>query len=65
MSAPDTNTEKERKRHKPALWSIKGGLALAGVLLLVYVGWLFIQTDGPEGADVQVQPGIGTEEVDG
>ncbi|QJF50810.1 hypothetical protein [Roseobacter ponti] len=40
MSAPDTNIEKQQKRHRPALWGIKGAMIfgfLMIILLFVYV----------------------------
>jgi len=54
MSAPDTNVKKQEKRHKPSLLGIKGVLIFAGVLLVGLVVWTFIQSDGVEGSDVQV-----------
>jgi len=40
MSAPDTDVEKQEKRHKPSLWGIKGAMlfgALMIILLLFFV----------------------------
>ena len=34
MSAPDTNTEKEARRHKPVLYIIAGAAAFGIVMLL-------------------------------
>jgi hypothetical protein len=33
MSAPDTNIEKQEKRHKPSLLGIKGAMLLGVVIL--------------------------------
>ncbi|MBV2361282.1 hypothetical protein KUH32_16070 [Thalassococcus sp. CAU 1522] len=54
MSAPDTNIEKQRKRHKPALLGIGAVVGFAGVLLFALVVWVFGQSDGIEGADRQI-----------
>ncbi|WP_295317180.1 hypothetical protein [Roseobacter sp.] len=50
MSAPDTNIEKQQKRHRPALWGIKGAMMfgfLMMILLFVYVSMY----GGEESAD--------------
>ncbi|WP_299953054.1 hypothetical protein [uncultured Roseobacter sp.] len=39
MSAPDTNIERQKKRHKPAIWGLWGGLFLAVILIAIFV-WL-------------------------
>ena len=61
MSAPETNIEKQARRHLGAL----GGIAAVGVFALVLLTGFYVLTafDGqdPEGAEVQVQPGLGTE----
>ncbi|MBW4707860.1 hypothetical protein KX928_08690 [Roseobacter sp. YSTF-M11] len=46
MSAPDTNIGKQKKRHRPALWGLWLGLALAVILVLAIV-WF---TGGEEAA---------------
>lgn len=54
MSAPQTNIENQKKRHKPAL----GGMAIsvigALILLAVFVTWTVWKGGEPEGADAQV-----------
>ena len=50
MSAPDTNLEKQKKQHKPALTGIRLVVIFAALLLIALVSWMFIQTDGREGA---------------
>ncbi|KUF11478.1 hypothetical protein [Pseudoponticoccus marisrubri] len=64
MSAPDTDTPTQEARHRPALAGIKLSLAFVAVLFLGWIGWTFLTTDGPEGAEVQVEPGVGTEPAD-
>ncbi|MFZ7089555.1 hypothetical protein [Primorskyibacter sp. 2E233] len=64
MSAPDTNPKIEERRHKGAVGGIKLVLVFAAILLLFFVGWTFFAADDPEGADVQVQPGVGTVETE-
>lgn len=54
MSAPDTDLEKQRTRHRPALFGIGLSAAVAAVLLVVFLGWVFAQGDDPEGAEQQV-----------
>lgn len=46
MSAPDTNIEKQEKRHKPALLGIKGA-ALFGVLMVLIL-LFFVIDNGRE-----------------
>ena len=54
MSAPDTNIEKQKMRHRPALLGMGFAAGFAAALLLGFVVWVFAQSDGPEGADVHV-----------
>ncbi|MDU8911124.1 hypothetical protein [Aestuariicoccus sp. MJ-SS9] len=42
MSAPDTNIEEQKRKHKPALVGIKGVVLLAALLLVAMVAWLFV-----------------------
>lgn len=54
MSAPNTDPEKQVKRHRPSLVAIA---AAAGLALVLLVGLLtFIADDGgtPEGAESQI-----------
>jgi hypothetical protein len=62
MSPPDTNLETEKKRHKPALRGIGFSILWGFVLLAIFIVWIILSGDEPEGADTQVQPGVGTEE---
>lgn len=65
MSAPRTDLETQERKHRPALVGIAMAVGFALVLLAGLLIWLFATGDAPEGADVQVQPGIGTVEDDG
>lgn len=60
MSAPRTDLETQERKHRPALLGIALAVGFALVLLAGLLIWLFATGDAPEGADVQVQPGIGT-----
>ncbi|WGW03274.1 hypothetical protein [Tropicibacter oceani] len=64
MSAPDTNLSTQEKRHKPALSVLRLSMAMVGLLLLLFVGWLVLSADAPQGAETQVQPGVGTVPAD-
>jgi hypothetical protein len=60
MSAPNTNIDKQARRHRGPL---KGMFAVVLFALLLLVGLLFYVFGGgsnPQGADTQVQSGIGT-----
>jgi hypothetical protein len=54
MSAPQTNLEKQKQRHKGPL----GGMALVVVLALVLMvllgAWVVWRGDSPDGADVTI-----------
>lgn len=39
MSAPDTNLERQTKRHKPALAAIAVAIAAAAVIFVAVTGW--------------------------
>ena len=45
MSAPDTNVEKQERRHKPVLTVLRGLVVLAVVIL---VGFIAIQVAGSD-----------------
>ena len=61
MSAPDTNIDKQTKRHKPARFGIGGVLAFAAVLFAGLLIWVFATGDEPEGAAVQTDGRTGAE----
>ena len=65
MSAPDTNTEKQKKAHKgplglgiafPLLWGVG--------LLVIFAVVMFLRGGDPEGADEQVEVGAGGAEIE-
>jgi len=64
MSAPDTDLATQQRKHRPSLVGIGLVVGFALVLLAGLLVWLAANGDTPEGADVQVQPGIGTIETD-
>ncbi|MEE4189529.1 MAG: hypothetical protein V2I76_13940 [Roseobacter sp.] len=39
MSAPDTNPEKQVKRHKPSLWGIALAALIPAVIAVIAIGW--------------------------
>ena len=43
MSAPDTNIEKQTRRHSPALWGI--GIVLAAIIAFVFLAPLAPDND--------------------
>lgn len=47
MSAPDTNLDRQAKRHKGPLWGILTAVAVAGLLLLGYLLWIAEEGDAP------------------
>lgn len=55
MSPPDTNLEKQERRHRPALW----GIAIAVVIALVFVATRTVMT--VENADEESQVETGSE----
>ncbi|RFP86840.1 hypothetical protein DZK27_13455 [Rhodobacteraceae bacterium 63075] len=55
MSPPDTNIEKQERRHRPALW----GIAIAVVIALVFVATRTVMT--VENADEESQVETGSE----
>ena len=48
MSAPDTNVEKQTNRHKPPLIGMGAAVGFAAILLAIFIGWTFSQSDTPE-----------------
>ena len=47
MSAPDTNLEKQARRHKGPLWGMLTGVAVVALLLLGYLIWVAEEGDTP------------------
>ena len=68
MSAPDTNVEKQVKRHNTPLTGMAVAGGFAAILLLGLLIWLSANGNTPEetGPQVEVTPGLGaTVESDG
>jgi hypothetical protein len=66
MSAPDTNVEKQEKRHRPALWGIKGALVWGALMLLLIVGFSVMRGEEPTSENIIGDEGaVQTEEVEG
>lgn len=60
MTAPDTNTEKQKRRHRPALIGIAVSIAVAGLIFLFIIGASMDANDDSivdEAADAVVDPG--------
>jgi len=53
MSAPDTNTETQERRHKPALLGIKGAM-LFGALMMLGLGVFVLSNTGDTDAITNV-----------
>ncbi|MGR3469119.1 MAG: hypothetical protein ACU0CI_14700 [Shimia sp.] len=47
MSAPDTNVEKQEKRHWGPLFGIKAAMVYGAVLLLVFIVFIFAAGNDP------------------
>lgn len=63
MSAPDTNLEKQKKRHVPSLVGI-GLAAVFGVAMIVALTFIVsARGDDPDGSEVQVDGRTGEIEV--
>jgi hypothetical protein len=56
MSAPDTNIEKQEKRHKPALMGIKGAIGFGVLMVLVLLFFVI-----GNGRDDETQPGLSSD----
>lgn len=54
MSAPDTDPEKQAKRHRPSLIGMGAVVALALVLLIALISVVVDRGGTPEGAEEQV-----------
>lgn len=57
MSAPNTNIDKQTRRHRPALWGIG---AVGGLAALLFFGYLAVVTE-PVADSVNGQSGAATE----
>lgn len=56
MSPPDTNLEKQKRRHRGPLIGMAVVTILAIVLILYWIGELFVTAPGPEGAEEEITP---------
>ncbi|MEM6303518.1 MAG: hypothetical protein AAF744_02300 [Pseudomonadota bacterium] len=45
MSAPDTNVDKQRIRHAPALLGIKGVMLFGAAMLVAIVGYALLDSE--------------------
>lgn len=63
MSAPDTDTEEQEKRHKPTLMGMAAAVGFALILLFVLIVWVVGQGNEPEGADVVIDGRTGEAEI--
>jgi len=63
MSAPETNVERQKKQHRPALMGIRGAVLFALVLLLGLIGWVASKGQEPVDADVKIDGRTGDEVV--
>ncbi len=63
MSAPETNVEKQKKQHKPALMGIRGAVLFALVLLLGLIGWVASNGQTPIDPDVKIDGRTGEEVI--
>ncbi len=61
MSAPDTNTETQKRRHAGPLAGMKLVVVFALVLLAALIGWTVYKGGEPTGADTQVDGRTGAE----
>lgn len=62
MSAPNTDVEKQEKRHKPALIGMGAAVAWSVVLLIGLITWVVWQGNEPEGAEAVVDGRTGAVE---
>lgn len=52
MSAPDTDTKKQARRHRPALWGIAAVLVFAFIIAVIIVGGFFDESTTGDAEDV-------------
>ena len=45
MSAPDTNIEKQERRHAPSLWGIKGAMVFGALMMIGLVFFAVFRAD--------------------
>ncbi|MFD1509063.1 hypothetical protein [Lacimonas salitolerans] len=61
MSAPNTDVEKQEKKHKPSLLGMKGAVAFAVVLLILFGGWVIVNGNAPETPETRIDGRTGDE----
>ena len=49
MSAPDTNTEKQEKKHKASLLGIRGAILFGVLMVILVIGFTIRNSNDPEG----------------
>ncbi|WP_305969589.1 MULTISPECIES: hypothetical protein [unclassified Mameliella] len=54
MSPPDTDIERQTRRHRPALTGIGTAGAVAALLLAGLLVYITMSADAPEGAETQI-----------
>ena len=65
MSAPDSDLERQAKRHRGPLRGMFAVVLFALVLLAILAIWVVMRGGTPEGAETQVQTGLGVAAVGG
>jgi hypothetical protein len=64
MSAPKTNLKKQSRRHAgPLIGMAVVAIAGVGLITWLYMSYAF-EAEAPEGAETQVESGVGTEPAD-
>jgi hypothetical protein len=63
MSAPDTDVEKQKQRHRPALLGIGGVMLFGGALLVGLIVWVVAQGQEPVEPEVRIDGRTGEEVV--
>ena len=56
MSAPETNIERQKRRHRPALAGIAGGFALLALILFATSVWEGVPIDEQAAPDERAVP---------
>jgi len=63
MSAPDTDVEEEKRKHKPALIGLRGAMILGAALLVGLIVWVVAQGQEPVAPEVRIDGRTGEEVV--
>ncbi|RVT84044.1 hypothetical protein DXV76_10095 [Rhodobacteraceae bacterium CCMM004] len=60
MSAPDTDIKKQERRHKGPLVGIAWAAGVAGVLLVLFLGWTALNGNEPgDGVPIEAESTTG------